>query len=86
VNRIDCVPDGLYTGLINIRELGYEGRIVPLPTSINMEYLYLPISKKSQYLQYLPQIEDGLKRLRDDGTIEKLINDYIEKYATSKTP
>lgn len=79
LGRIECISEGLYTGLINARKFEYEGRIVPLPTPVNAEFMYLSISKKSKYEHYLPQIEEGLKKLRADGTIDKLIKHHLKK-------
>lgn len=85
MGRIDFEPNGLYAGLIKVKESGYEGRIVPLPTPINTEYLYMPVSKKSVYLKYLPRLDEGLKKLRADGTIDKLVTKYIEQYDINKS-
>jgi len=85
LGRIDFEPNGLYAGLIKVKESGYEGRIVPLPTRINTEYLYTPVSKKSMYLKYLMRLEDGLKKLRADGTIDKLVKKHIEHYSINKS-
>jgi len=81
LGRIDFEPGGLYAGLIRIKKLGYEGKVVPLSNPINTESLYLPISKKSKYLKYLPELEKGLKKLSEDGTVERLIKEHIDKYS-----
>lgn len=82
--RIDFVPNGLYAGLITINKSGFKGKIVPLEIPINEEDLYAPISKKSRYLKYLPQYEAGLEKLRADGTIDKLVDKYMESLNSAK--
>ncbi len=85
MGRIDFEPNGLYAGLIKVKELGYEGKIVPLSRPINTEYLYMPISKKSIFLKYITQLDEGLKRLRANGTIDRLVKAYIEQYGINKS-
>lgn len=78
--RIDAHLTGLYAGQMQAKKYGYEGKIVPLSTAINTEYLHVALSKKSRYLEYLPLIDAGIKRLQADGTIKRLIEKYSDAY------
>lgn len=83
-NRIDAFVTGLYSGLLHIKKEGYAGRIVPLKHPVNTEYLHIGVSKKSKYIQYLPQINRKLRELRRNGTIERLIQYHLESYSASQ--
>lgn len=83
-NRIDAFATGLYSGLLHIKKEGYAGRIIPLKHPVNTEYLHIGISKKSKYIQYLPQINRKLRELRRNGTIERLIQYHLEDYSATQ--
>lgn len=83
-DRIDCTIIGLYAGLILVKKHGYEGKIIPLENPIKTEYLYFAFSKQSNFLKYLPQVDTELQKLRANGTIEKLIQKYIDYYVTTQ--
>lgn len=83
-NRIDAFVTGLYSGLLHVKKEGYAGRIIPLKHPVNTEYLYIGISKKSKYLRYLPQINQRLRELHRNGTIERLINYHLERYSETE--
>ena len=84
LKRIDFFATGLFPGIIMTKRFGYEGKVIPLKNPIKTNYLYFAFSKKSKFLKYMPQVEAGLQKLREDGTIEKLIQKYINYYiATS---
>ncbi len=82
--RIDFTPTGLFTGQIQIERFNYKDKIVPLENSIKTEYLYVAISKESPYLKHLPYVNKRLMELGNDGTINKLLNKYIDYYVKTK--
>jgi len=71
LDRIDCFVTSHYPGLIYIKKHGYEGRIVPLNKPVKMKHLHYGISKKSEYVKYIPQFNKRLKELRKNRTVEK---------------
>jgi len=83
-NRIDAFVTGLYSGLLHVKREGYAGRIIPLKHPVNTEYLHIGISKKSKYIQYLPQINQKLRELHRNGTIERLIQYHLEYYSATQ--
>lgn len=83
--RIDFEPTGLYEGLIQTKRYGYGEKIIALKTPFATNYLYIAMSNKSKYLLYLPQIEIGLQKLHENGTIEKLIKKYTDYYVETAT-
>jgi polar amino acid transport system substrate-binding protein len=77
LGRADFYPFSLYGGQIQVRQLGFEGKIEHLPEKISTEGTYIAISRKSALVKYLPQIEAITARLRSDGTIERLVKKYV---------
>lgn len=73
----DFYPFSLYGGQIQVRQLGYEGRVVALPRPISTEGVHLALAKKSPLLKYLPQLEAAIRKRRADGTVERLLAKYI---------
>ncbi|MEO1945248.1 MAG: transporter substrate-binding domain-containing protein, partial [Candidatus Thioglobus sp.] len=83
--RIYFTPTGLYTGQIQVKKLGYDGKIIALQNPIKTGYLYVAMSKKSAYLKHLPYVNKRLAELRNDGTIKKLLDKYVDYYAKTQT-
>ncbi len=46
-----------------------------LPNYVASENFYMTVSKKSVLVEWLPQIDEILQRLIDDGTVERLIEE-----------
>jgi polar amino acid transport system substrate-binding protein len=76
LGRADYYPFSLYGGKIQIRELGFAGRVEHLSLPISTESIYLGVSKKSKLARYLPQIDAAIARRRADGTVERLVRKY----------
>jgi polar amino acid transport system substrate-binding protein len=76
IGRAAYYPFSLHGGRIQVRQLGFGGRISHLPLPISSEHIYIAISKKSRYLKYLPKIEAALAARRADGTVARLIRKY----------
>ncbi len=83
-NRIDAFVTGLYGGILHVKKEGYEGKIIPLETPLRTEYVYIAVSKKSKYLSYLPQIDEKLRELHQNGTIDRLLKKYLDYYAATQ--
>lgn len=82
--RIDFCVGGMYAELIEIKSYGFEGKIIPLKNPVKVENTYVAISKKSKFLEKITQLEEGLKKLHADGTIERLISKHIGQYEISR--
>lgn len=76
LGRADYYPFSLHGGALQVRQLGFAGRMTHLATPISSEHVYLAISRKSPYLKYLPQIEAAIAARRADGTVERLIRKH----------
>lgn len=82
-DRIDCFVTSHYPGLMSVEKHGYKGKIVPLDKPVKMKYLRFGISKKSKYIKCIPQINKRLKKLRENGTIEKIIQKNLDFYISA---
>ena len=76
LGRADYYPFSLHGGMVQVREFGFSGRITHLATPIASENVYIAISRKSPYLQYLPRIEAAIAARRADGTVDRLIRKH----------
>lgn len=85
LGRADYYPFSLYAGQIQVRQLGFEGKIENMPEVISTEGTYIAVSRKSHLVKYLPQIEAAIARLRADGTIDRLVKKYVD-LAARPTP
>jgi len=75
---------GLYPGLAYLHSTAFKDSVEVLSNSVVEEDFYLTFSKKSQYTHLIPQVNEIIQRLIDDGSIEKWITEFTEYYNTSK--
>lgn len=66
----------LYSGNSEIKKLDYTDKIKALPKYISTEDFYITISKKSPYAKYLPKVNELIEKYKEDGTIDKLMEEY----------
>lgn len=66
----------LYSGNSEIKKLDYSDKIKSLPEYVSTEDFYIAISKKSPYAKYLPKVNELIKQYKEDGTINKLMEEY----------
>lgn len=78
--RIDCFVTSPYIAIAAIKALGYQGKVVELPTPISKYELVCGMSKKSSFIKYLPEVNKRLEALRQDGTIDRMMQTSLEKY------
>lgn len=78
--KVDYMLFGYYpTRIFSIRK-GYEERIAVVEKKLAVENMHLALSKRSRYRRLLPDINQLLRKLRDDGTIEALIQEHMSRY------
>jgi len=75
--RIDFEVVGLWSTLIQMKKLGFENKLSYLKTPVSTENMYIAISKKSKLVNEITYIEKRLEQMHKDGTIDRLINKYI---------
>ncbi len=82
--RGDYMPYGLHSGIIAAKQYGYDGKLEYLPKPLLSEGMYIAISKKSKFRKYLPELEKGIRKYKNDGTIDRMILKYIDLYVKNK--
>lgn len=60
----------------NIKQLGYQDKIIEVPNDIHQSPFKLCIGKKSPYVFILKEFNSILKQMKNDGTLEKIYNKY----------
>ncbi len=78
LGRIDFAPTGLYAGTMRLKKYGYYGRIVPLKKPLKTGYVYMAISKKSKFAEYIFDVDEYIVNLREEGTFKKIIDKNID--------
>lgn len=74
--QADYLLYALYSGDDYLENSGQAAAFEHLPTFVNEEPFYITISKESPFVQYLDEINDAIARLKADGTIDALIEQY----------
>ncbi len=67
-----------YAGIKEISDK-YKGLYESLPVYASTEYFYFAISKKSSLVAYLPQINEAIEKCKNDGTIDKMLEGYLQQ-------
>ena len=74
--KVDYFIYALYSGNSEIKKQNYNDKIEALPEYVATEDFYITISKKSPYAKYLPKVNELIKKYKEDGTIDALIEKY----------
>lgn len=80
VGRIDCFIASYYLGIMYIRKHGYEGKIIPLKKPVSTQQLRYAFSKKSPFVKYLPQINQHIQKMRENGRVEAIFQKHLKNY------
>ncbi len=79
--KADYMIFGANSADIDLKEQGYKDSIVKLKQNIFSRPLYIAISKESKYAEYIPMLEEKMKKMTTDGTIARVIKKYKNYYA-----
>jgi len=69
-----------YSGEKAISDKNSKDKVEIIPKNVAEEKFYITISKKSDLIKYLPQINDLIEKYKADGTIDALILENKNKY------
>jgi len=72
--RIDYVIFSKYHVGMELRKMNLLDKIEVLPYNMTSEKVYMAFSKKSGFVRLVPKVNSEIKRLTEDGTIEKLLD------------
>ncbi len=81
LERIDFEVVGLWSTIIQMKRFGYYDKLTYLKKPISTENMYIAISKKSKFVEYIPYIEKRLEQMHKNGFIDKLIDKYVNQYS-----
>lgn len=82
--RIEFIPYSKYVGLLLLDELGLSDQVEILPEPIYVGQFYLGISKKSSLKELIPKIDEKVAELKNNGTIDSLIDKHLKSYIALK--
>lgn len=74
--RFDVFIDVSPVVNFNLKRLGYQDQIVELPPVLEAITFNLCIGKTSAYVDLLPKFDETLRAMRDDGTLQKIYDNY----------
>ncbi|MBF0551155.1 MAG: transporter substrate-binding domain-containing protein [Deltaproteobacteria bacterium] len=60
----------------NIKKTGYQNRIVELPNVLSSAPFSLGIGRNSTYSHILPQVDQTIRQMRGDGTLQQIYDKY----------
>lgn len=75
-NRIDYFISDFVDVTYALRNRGLEDRIIPLPKSINFINVHMIFSRTSEGYHFFEKFNLELKKMIDEGTIDKMLEKY----------
>ncbi len=60
----------------NIKALNLEDKLIEIPTPLDQIDFYLCIAKNSSYVSILPEFDRIIKEMKEDGTLQKIVDKY----------
>ena len=85
VGRIDFIPLGIPSGMLQTKKFGYTKHIIAAPFKLETEYYYLALGSHSELSEHLPYINQRLSELHKNGKIKQLVTQYSKTYLESST-
>lgn len=74
-HQADYFINSLYAGELEIKK-NKRTQIVNLPIFVSEQNFYIMISKKSPFVQYIPDVNRLIKKYKKDGTVDRLVAKY----------
>ncbi len=79
-NRVDVYIEQAPLIRYQMKILGFEGRIIELPQVMDETQWHICISKKSNYVKILPELNQLLKEMQGDGSLAQLQKKIFKQY------
>ncbi len=80
MNRVDVYLEQSVLMNYQVRLLGFEDKIVEISTSMGKTSWHLCIGKKSPFTKILPELNQLMKRLNEDGSLETIKIQIFNQY------
>jgi len=78
LDRIDYIPLSYFEGMELVSELGLTDQVTILPNPLTSSPLHIAFSRKSSCVGLVPDVNSIIQALKADGTIDRLIHEYIK--------
>lgn len=75
--RIDALASDQYTAARYIRELHIQHNIIELPVTFHQSDFHLCIQKDSPYTKIIPQFDQTIRQMKQEGTWQKILDRYL---------
>ncbi len=82
--RVDYILWGDYPCQINAAIKGIDDQITKAVPPLVFENMHITISKKSLHVSLVPEMNNIIARLKENGKIKEMLDKYLTLYATSK--
>ncbi len=81
INLLNADRADLFAGVsqvvgYNINKLGFHDQIIEIPNIIDSAPFNLCIGKNSPYKRILPEFDETIKKMRQDGSLQKIYNKH----------
>lgn len=76
--RIDYLVLAYWDGMLNFTKDGIIDQVTALEKPVAVNNVHLCISKKSNYADEISSINETIKKMKSEGTIEKMMDDYLK--------
>ncbi len=80
MGRIDFMPIGRLSGILQSQKLGFDQQISPLNYTVDTEFYFLALGHASKLEKHLPFLNQRLQEMQENGTIKKLTEQYSQIY------
>lgn len=77
LGRLEYVIGGLYSGRVQMTEMGITNEIEYLSKPVASPVAYQAFSKESNFIKYMPYFNKRISELKADGTIVELIEKHM---------
>jgi len=84
--KVDYMIFGYYAGRVAASQMGLQDQIAVAQKELAVTAIHFAFSKKSPHIDLLPDINREISDLRDQGTIDDLVEAYIERYLLTTLP
>jgi ABC-type amino acid transport substrate-binding protein len=75
----DYYVSAYYDVLKKLKVSGYEGRLIDLKNPVYVEEVVMVVSRESAIINLMPEINKKIEEFRRDGTVDKLIENYMKE-------
>ena len=74
--RVDAVAYIGFVARYHIKNLGLQDQLVELPLRVPAVPFHIVIGKKSPFVKFLPQIDETIRQIKQDGTLQRIYDKY----------